>query len=444
MNKFTRKIMLIACTGLFLLITPFIVLYAIGYRTPQTEGPIPSVGVLTVESFPKRARIIFNNKDSGSTPEDITGIRPSRANIKVSKESYIPWAKNINIKPGQVTYLDNIRLFKREPVIKKISQGISHFSLSPDRKLLATAHNNTVEILDTDGQVVLKKSSPFLYSIKRILWSPESDHLLVFSGRNIYWIDLLNKNKDFNLLNIKIPKDIVWDPRIPNRVLIQTAANDLVAYHISSGATTVLAENITCFAPSAKSIFTAKDNTLSEISLLGRLLANYNLNQDKPVKQLLVTPNNNVALLFSSKILSVLTPDNQLLHVADNVQKAGWSPDGQVLYFKTDPTSIHIYNAFNERLPYLPVHQSRLVLRLSRPISNPQWFAGGHHIIYQTDDEIKITETDTRDHPITYLIDSTDLGNCQCDVGSEGRLIFYLKSNGQSKNLFVAEIAGKD
>jgi hypothetical protein len=444
MHKLTRKIILLGCTFLFLLITPFIVLYAIGYRAPKTEGIVPSVGVLLVESFPKRAQVNVNNENVGTTPEDITSLRPGPINIKVTKDGYIPWEKNIDIEPNQVTYLDNIRLFKEQPTVTKLASQISQFSLAPSRKLLAVADiNNSVQVIDIEGQTVLEATKTFALPIQRMLWSPASSHLLVFSGQDIYTLNIFDETQGYNLLNFKKPKDIVWDPLIPDRLLIQTTKNDLIAYHITSGATSELAEDISSFAPSAKSIFTIKENKIAEISLLGHPVKDYTLDTQDSIEKILVTPTSNVALIFDSGNLAILTPEEHLLQIAEHVQRAGWSPDGQIIYYQTDPMSIHVYNAFNERLPYIPLHQSQLILRLSRPINEAQWFAGGHHLIYQTDDEIKITETDTRDYPVTFIVDSTDIGNCQCDVGTDGKNIFYLKKNGESNDLILAEISDK-
>jgi len=447
MSRTIRLILFTLCILVFLLVTPFIVLYAIGYRAPQKSGTVtsPSVGVLIIESFPRRANTLINNKGVGTTPEAVTDLKPGPVNIKVTKEGYLPWEKNINIEPGQVTYLDNIRLFKEEIIPKELSDKVANFSLSPSRDLLAVTDNkNIVKIIDLDGNEIFSSGQFTTSPIKRILWSPDSEYFLAFVGQKTYAFNIYNRNIAPSPINFTSPTEIVWDPRIPGRILVQTNKNNLLGYHISSQAVTTLAEDISLFAPSAKSIFTIdENNNVYEISLLGHLINKYTLDTQEPIKEILVTPTSNIALIFTSGKLAIFTTDNKLLEVTDQVKRAGWSPDGKLLYYQKDPMSIHVYNAFNERLPYLPVHASSLVLRLSRPIDHPQWFAGGHHLIYQTGDEIKITEIDTRDHPITFTLDSTDLGNCQCDVGPDGMNVFYIKANSGRNNLILSQIADK-
>jgi hypothetical protein len=122
------------------------------------------------------------------------------------------------------------------------------------------------------------------------------------------------------------------------------------------------------------------------------------------------------------------------------VAKIAWSPDEQLLLVQLDDTSLHVLNVFDERLGYLPLHELRLVTRLSRPIRNPQWFAGGRHLIYQVDDEILITEIDTRDHPLTYSVDTTNLGDANATVGLQGSIILYLKKTAESTRLTTAKL----
>ena len=96
---------------------------------------------------------------------------------------------------------------------------------------------------------------------------------------------------------------------------------------------------------------------------------------------------------------------------------------------------MYVYNVADERHGSIPIGQQQLVVRLSRPIHDIQWFAGGGHLIFQVDDELVLAEIDTRDHVRTYTLDSTNLGESQTEVGEEGRQLFYLKNNGGSTAL---------
>ena len=109
-----------------------------------------------------------------------------------------------------------------------------------------------------------------------------------------------------------------------------------------------------------------------------------------------------------------------------------------MLLVQHDDTSLHIMNVYDERISYIPLLDLHLVTRLSRPIRNPQWFAGGRHLIYQVDDEIMITEIDTRDQPLTYLVDTTNLGDANITVGAQGDIVFYLKKTAQAYRLVQA------
>jgi WD40 repeat protein len=218
--------------------------------------------------------------------------------------------------------------------------------------------------------------------------------------------------------------------------------NQLQAYQINDDTTDLLADNVTTFSTSSRHIYSVSSKNIINVSdLQGNLIKSISLASTSPIIKLYVTPSGNIAIQFKDNSLSFLEKDEELLPIAQDVVSTGWSPDGQLLYVQLHDTSLHVFNVMNEKLPYIPLQKLQLVTRLSRSIREPQWFAGGHHLLYQVDDEIIITEIDIRDHSINYTVDSTNTGNAQATVGEDGDKIFYIKKNNQSEQeLIVAEL----
>jgi hypothetical protein len=155
------------------------------------------------------------------------------------------------------------------------------------------------------------------------------------------------------------------------------------------------------------------------------------------VSRLTTTPDGVIAVWDEQGRLSTITDQETVQEVASSAERAGFSPDGQLLYVQTDSTSLHVVNLSDQRLRHLPLERLNLALRLSNPIRDPQWFAGGHHLLYQVEDEIIITEIDTRDHPISYTVDATNIGQSHAAVGQDGERIFYLRQNTAGPELVV-------
>ena len=129
-----------------------------------------------------------------------------------------------------------------------------------------------------------------------------------------------------------------------------------------------------------------------------------------------------------------------LLSITENIKHASFSPNGQLLLVQTDDVSLHVYNIADERLRHVPLRDLQLIVRLSRPVRDAQWFAGGQHLLYQVNDEIVITEIDTRDHPNSVTVDTTNLGQSLAAVGEEGESLYYLKHEAGRTNLVAAAL----
>lgn len=424
-------------------IAPLVIFYAMGYRLGLDAGDALPVGVLIIETEPRRAQITVDNKIVGASPRSVSNLPPGEVTISISKDGYVDWLKRLTIEPTVVTYLNNVRLFPAQPKNSTILGNIDSFSLSPNRQLLAAiTPDHKLHVVDEEGSSVIPPLPTYLAS-QRLLWSPDSNRILLITDSVTSVLDITDRSpQPRRLAALRQARQITWDPRIPGRLLAVSPAGDLFAYNIAADTTTPIASNVRAFATSSRNIYVVGVSTrqIDLYNLPGKLARSLPSPVDRPIDQLLVTPGGQVAVQFNDKSLAVLDGEEKLQPVADNVLRAGWSPDGLLLYIQIDETSLHAFNVRDERLSYLPLGQLRLVLRLSRPIRSPQWFAGGRHLVYQVDDEIIITEIDTRDHPISYTVDSTNLGDSLATVGQNGDTVFYLKRTGAATQLVATSL----
>lgn len=437
MKRSYRRALFFVALLVFIAITPVVILYALGYRTSWTSAdPIP-VGVLLIESEPSRARIFANEKYIGLSPHALSNLRADSVKLRVEKTGYTTWQKTLSVNPGRATEVRDIRLFPETKQSRLIASNARLVSVSPNRRLLAVIHdNNTLGIYDQAGEIV---SAPQVirHAPQQMLWSPNSDALLLSMAKvPEYWYVSVGQRQPPSMLpDLTGGKSVVWDPRIPGRLLYLDQANTLHAYNVLSQVQVVLIHNIVSFATSTSYIYGVGtgENTIVRYTLQGQATdSTYNLPDGKLTK-LLITPQNNIAVLIDEDSVWVVQDDEKFSSIATDIATITWSPSGQVLLLATD-TSMYVYNV-NDKRTTLPLQQLILVQRLSRPIATPEWFAGSRHLLYQVDDEVWIVETDVRDHPIAYQVDTTNTGQAQAAVGEEGEVMFYLKREGSQTNV---------
>jgi len=357
----------------------------------------------------------------------------------VSADGYASWEKNVAVTPGRATEYRNIRLFPTKPSHTTLASAVATFSLAPSRQLLAvTSAENEISVLDIEGVEV---ASPVLLpeTPNGLLWSPDSTSVLILMPVEPPHLLSVSTGRLSALINLAGAHDFAWDPRVASRLLFVGPADGLRALNVATGSSTLLTEDVAEFATSSRNIFTVSPtNTVRVHNMQGALLNSAPV-FEKPVAGLYVTPGGSVAARSVDGALSVVGLDGHATEIVSEFESVGWSPNGRMLYVQSDSNSLQIYNVRDERW-LLSHEQLQLVQRLSRPIRNVNWFAGGRHLLYQVNDEILITEIDTRDHAITYQVDSVNLGDAQAAVGEDGEQLFYLKHQSGTQELIVADL----
>lgn len=319
-------------------------------------------------------------------------------------------------------------------------QGVRDFSLSPNRSLIAAVtESRTLRIFSRDEKTIVSPITLSAYPTS-ILWSPDSNLVLVeYPDDTHAVIDVTQQQgRATPLPGLKGAGSLQWDPRIPGRLFYIDENQALRSMSIATGLSSPLLEDVTAFGVSSRNLHVITNGTRYAVyGLQGQSARNEQV-FEVSVQTIAVTPAGAVALRFQDGRVNILDDDKE--SVATSVEKISWSPDGRILLLQTASNELQVYNVDNERRFDIPKGQLHLVLRLSRPIMHAQWFAGGNHLVYQVDDQIMITEIDTRDHPVTYTVDSTNTGDARFAVGEDGATLLYLKRQQASQDLMLSHL----
>ena len=146
----TRKIriaIMLMLIVLFFAISPFIILYTMGYRYDFDNAIVKKTGVLSIDVEPRDARIFVNGiQINQRSPIRLTNRAPGTYRILIQKEGYKEWQKTITVNSNQTTYIRDIRL-----LLDTTPQSVTTLSTSTD--FYGLPIHEAIAILEKDVSV---------------------------------------------------------------------------------------------------------------------------------------------------------------------------------------------------------------------------------------------------------------------------------------------------
>ena len=143
MSIIWRKLVYISFISLFIILTPLLILYSLGYRYDFNTNSLEKNGAFYIKSYPKGANIYINNIDTEEkTPRQITNIKPGLYNLEIKKDNYIPWKKQLYIQSGETTFVEDIVLFLENKEKVLLHTGSADYLINQDSSKYAYLDNN--------------------------------------------------------------------------------------------------------------------------------------------------------------------------------------------------------------------------------------------------------------------------------------------------------------
>lgn len=195
------------------LATGVAIFLAKGYTFSPSEQRIVGTGILTVASRPDSASVFVDGHLTTATNATIPSLPPKKYTVRVVKEGFIPWEKEVEIKEGLVTEL-KLTLFPAIPSIYPLTvNGVLNPVLSPNGDKL-------VYIVPTDKKAgvwvwTMAKDQPISfarssephqifsnavanYDLSKVTlrWSPDSQQVLMTTGDSNLVLDSERSNTD--------------------------------------------------------------------------------------------------------------------------------------------------------------------------------------------------------------------------------------------------------
>jgi len=199
-------------------LVPAIILYAWGINFNLNEKTFFDTGGIYLKSIPAKANIYIDGALKGKTSDFVRRLAPKIYDVKVIKDEYYVWQKNLIVEPGIVTKANNIFLVPLTPkilMVADISEAYKSFFKEPYSL--------------TELTTAIKEKSKYKISkIENINVDKNSSKIYFLANNNLYYINwnetspkqsILSDALVSNVLNYAIYKNgIMYADKITNRI----------------------------------------------------------------------------------------------------------------------------------------------------------------------------------------------------------------------------------
>jgi len=420
MEKRIRRILFFVFFSIFISIAPILTLYVQGYRLDFENKRLTQTGGLFIKTItPKQAEVYLDNKLAAKTDfffssTLIENLLPKIYNIRVQKQDYYAWEKNLEVKEKQVVEARSIVLFPKDPGFELISSGIKNIWFSKDKKraVIKEENENTwnLELYNLEKNVKshLLKETDFYKAGAELI-------SLDFTDDNNLFIEVAIKEQ-INYFEVDIKK---IPPLLTKVEELQPLVENAVTYQILNGSV--------YYIDNSGYLYKADESLSSKEKITNEPL---NIKQETEYKLHIF---NRIIFLQEEKTFYLLNQDKKIFEkFSENTNFLKISPDKRKIAYVSG-SEIKVF--FLEEQTFQPRRQSKetiFLVRLSENIKDISWI-NPDYLILITNNALKITEIDNRDR--VNIIDIATVENPQVFLDLKAKK-FYLLDRG---NLFVSK-----
>lgn len=264
MDKRTRILVSIASIVILALGTLIGVMLVQGYTFNTKTKKVVQTGVLVVNSVPSGAQIFIDDRYQDVTNTNISFLPSKKYKIRLTKEGYIPWEKEMEVNNKIITEIEAI-LWPAIPSVNPITNtGAVNVKVSPDGLKVAygikfserdraglwvldMAKRTVFSGTQSDFTQIARNTNALDFANADYIWSPDSNQLMVtlqqdnnpdpkFQRNYVLDITRLNTNPgDITLTKEGILQTWYDDLRTREQTKLQKIASDPEGMRIASG-----------------------------------------------------------------------------------------------------------------------------------------------------------------------------------------------------------------
>ncbi len=163
---------------LILLISAYLITYAMGYRLDLNSRKILKTGIIVVSSNPKPDQILLNGVPQAVRSDIAFTLEPGKYELTISKEGYHTWQALSEVKEELVNYYKYIELFMENTSLQTLTDNKKIELLNAPDNILAASQpkglsSNGYEIW-INNDLITRFSQP----ISNLTWYGDNHHLI--------------------------------------------------------------------------------------------------------------------------------------------------------------------------------------------------------------------------------------------------------------------------
>lgn len=398
---FHRRILPWIFVLIFLVAAPALVFYTAGYRWNPKKEKVERQGTIILDSLPQDAKIFINEKQQAkTTPLTLQNATPGRYTIRMEKDGYHPWRKQLEVFPELVTFANNIRLWKKSEPLKTSLGALSRLAASPNEKLLAGIQTSgtAAELViwnEADEQVQTARFPQTLSGHPTLSWSEDSRAILIeaatAASTGAWLVNARNQPKIMPLP----PADYRWE----DSQLIGHAAKYLLEVDSADG-------SVTKRPLSSNRIDEHENYWLQYVTGTTDLV----LFSEKFQSRGLILPPGQWRFYTQTKTRIILRDRANWLSLNPKAEEPViFKATGDRLRKWSDRATEHFLLQHGGEIWFWdPEAQPELLLRDSRSMPNIIWHTYGEDVILSTDKQAAILNLDPRDGRLRTVLAEFD------------------------------------
>ncbi|HLN19418.1 MAG TPA: hypothetical protein VK255_04600 [Patescibacteria group bacterium] len=481
MEKIRRKIFFWTLVVIFFIAAPAIILNARGYRFDSSRGVFVYSGTITVKSNPQTVNINLNGQPASSqvsrinNSHNISGLLPGDYEIVANLPGFKPWNKKTDIHSGLASEFWNVLLIKEnyERTNYQDTAGIEKFYVSPKDDFIATVNNQDGLKIGIFNISDKKMNADFPISDwkfidderkENIEWSPDEKYIsvpvqkenqvkdvkkksTVIEKRYNYFIINPNDKISFNLNELLEKEniyDVRWDPKDKNYVFFLEGQNLWRANVIDKNDIALISDNVSAYDLSGSSVYWVglpndmifKSGTDGSGKI--QITNNFPGSAEIPINKIIVYDETRIGLINASKELFIYNEgdhDTYFRKIGSDVESLAFSDDGKKTLFWSDNEILVYFDRDWNVQPTRSENELSGITRYSEKIYNVGWLRDYEHIIFNTNQWVKVIEVDGRDKRNCQDLISTTINNPFIRYNNSLEYLFFTDKIGENITL---------
>lgn len=407
-NKFDSRLFFTLLSALVVIGGSYLAIrYAQGDYRLTSDGILPESGLLNTNSFPTGAQVFINDRLVTAT-DDTLYLEPGSYRIRLIKDGYSPWEKDIEIKKELVAQT-NARLFPTAPSLTPLTfTGAENVMPSPDgRKIVyytasaSAAAKKGLYVLElSDNLIPFQRTSrqiaedvpDYNLAVADFIWSPDSTQLIVLTPLKQMMLNINQKNDLLSLPDISFRlKQILseWeeDMYLRERQYLSEFPEEVVSIATQS------AKNVYLSPDKKMLLYTAAASAVLDEDLMPPVPAANTQPEDRELEPGKIY----IYDLEEDKNFKIATETGE----EPAVNKALLADD---LYLSKPLDLSSSPSAFTKLQATSSAQTARKfnIYHTSLDINTLQWFSDSRHLIFAKDGEIQVVYYDGTNNTTVY------------------------------------------